>query len=158
MSRNRNRHHMPERLAASVESELSRLGGEGAALEATRVWEATVGSDVARNAWPARIKRDGTLVVHARTSVWAFELTQMAEDIRMRLEPQPSAIRFVVGRVPEPAGRPPDEVSTAVLHPDSEGLKMARTLAADVASPEVREALQRAASLGLSRRSSDRPL
>ena len=149
---------MPEGLATSLESELNRLGGEGAALEATRVWEVTVGPDVARNAWPARVKRDGTLVVHTRTSVWAFELTQMAEDIRVRLDPQPPAIRFVVGRVPEPAGRPPEEVSTAVLHPDSEGLEMARALAADVASPEVREALQRAASLGLSRRSSDRPL
>ena len=154
----RSRHHMPERLAASLASELTRLGGEGNALDATRAWEATVGPDVARNAWPARVKRDGTLVVHARTSVWAFELTQMAEDIRMRLEPQPAAIRFVVGRVPEPAGRPPDELPTPVSDPDPAALEMARSLVADVASREVREALQRAASLGLSRRSSDRPL
>ncbi len=149
---------MPESLARSLKSELARLGSEGAALEVTRGWEATVGPEIARNAWPARMKRDGTLVVHARTSVWAFELTQMAEEIRARLDPQPDAIRFVVGRVPEPVGRPLTAAPRADRKTDPAALDQATALAADVSSDEVREALQKAASLGLSRRGSDRPL
>ena len=36
----------------------------------SRAWPEAVGDEIARNAWPARIQRDGTLVVHVRDAVW----------------------------------------------------------------------------------------
>ena len=39
---------------------------------------------IARNAWPARLSRDGTLHVHAKVSAWAFEL-----DAARRRDPRP---------------------------------------------------------------------
>lgn len=124
----------------------------------TRTWEATVGSEIARNAWPARMKRDGTLLVHVRTSVWAFELTQMSEEIRSRLDPPPEKIRFVVGRVPEPAGLPPGSAPRPAPRPDERALEQAASLGTKVTSETLREALEKAASLGLTRQRSDRPL
>ena len=98
---------MPERIGESLRAELDRLDADDGTLAVTRTWEAAVGPQVARNAWPARMRRDGTLVVHARTSVWAFELNQLAEEIRPRLTPTPEGLRFVVGTVPEPSGKTP---------------------------------------------------
>ena len=153
------RHQMPEPIGATLRSELDRLGVEDAALAVTRAWEAAVGPEVARNAWPARMRRDGTLVVHARTSVWAFELNQLAEEIRPRLTPTPEGLRFVVGNVPEPTGKRPAERSPKPLpDPDPASVQVAASLAASMSSRDVREALQKAASLGLSRPRDDRQL
>ncbi|MDE3025581.1 MAG: DUF721 domain-containing protein, partial [Acidobacteriota bacterium] len=60
--------------------ELGRFGPQGAIGETVAAWPAAVGPEIARNAWPARFQRDGTLVVHARDSVWAFEVTQRAGE------------------------------------------------------------------------------
>ena len=150
---------MPERIGESLRAELDRLDADDGTLAVTRTWEAAVGPQVARNAWPARMRRDGTLVVHARTSVWAFELNQLAEEIRPRLTPTPEGLRFVVGTVPEPSGKTPAaSAPNPVREPDSASTRAAASLAAEVSSRDVREALQRAASLGLSRRRDDRPL
>ena len=37
---------------------------------------------IARNAWPLRIGRDGTLHVAAASATWAFELDRMSADWR----------------------------------------------------------------------------
>src|SRR3954468_18363473 len=83
--------------------------------ETVAAWPAAVGDEIARNAWPARFTRDGTLIVHTRDSVWAFELTQRAGEIQERLEGV-NAIKFVPGPLPEatvepthatPQGSPP---------------------------------------------------
>ena len=71
-------------------------------------WPAAVGEEVVRNAWPARIARDGTLHVHTSSSVWAFELGQLAPRILERLaaelgEHAPTALRFAPGHLPEAA-------------------------------------------------------
>ena len=44
-------------------------------------WEAAVGPEIARNAWPARFQRDGTLIVHTKDAIWGFELGQRAAEI-----------------------------------------------------------------------------
>ena len=44
-------------------------------------WPDAVGEAIARNAWPARIARDGTVHVNTADSVWAFELGQKASEI-----------------------------------------------------------------------------
>ena len=41
--------------------------------ETVAAWPSAVGEEIARNAWPARFARDGTLIVNTRDSVWAFE-------------------------------------------------------------------------------------
>ena len=68
-----------EKLDAGVRRELDRFGPiEGDTAAIVRVWPQAVGETVARNAWPARISRDGTLLVHTASSTWAFELGRLA--------------------------------------------------------------------------------
>ena len=75
-----------ERLADAVRGELvalRRAGRRSAAL--ADAWPAAVGEQIARNAWPARIARDGTLHVNTSSSAWAFELAQLEAAIREKL-------------------------------------------------------------------------
>ena len=67
-----------ERIGEDVERQLGRFDGGGAMPRIVAAWPAAVGDEVARNAWPARVARDGTLHVHTSSSVWAFELGQLA--------------------------------------------------------------------------------
>lgn len=150
---------LPEPLGASVSRELERLGrppdGQSGMAELVSRWPCAVGDVVARNAWPARYAKDGTLVVHTRSSAWAFELAQLEGMIRAQLgEAAPRRLRFVPGPLPDlrteavpPAPsscRSPDE-------PDPESRSQAESLTAGIASPELRDALARAAALSLAR-------
>ena len=92
-----------DRLGDEVRQELGRFGPQGDIGRVVEAWPAAVGATIARNAWPARIARDGTLHVATRDSVWAFELGHQAARIGERLgELAPPAIRFAPGRIPEP--------------------------------------------------------
>tara|TARA_B100000686_G_scaffold287648_1_gene313239 strand:+ start:824 stop:1294 length:471 start_codon:yes stop_codon:yes gene_type:complete len=152
------RYEVPESLSGSLESELIRLGAKDNVLAVTHSWPEAVGPEIARNAWPARIRRDGTLVINTRTSVWAFELNQMAEEIRVRLKPEPSQIKFVVGVVPEPVGKKEDLEKKPLKSPTPESAKSAKSLASEVTSDSVRKALEKAASLSLSNPHDDRTI
>ena len=107
-----------ERLDAEVRRELGRFGPiEGDTAAIVRAWPHAVGETVARNAWPARIARDGTLLVHTASSTWAFELGRLAETILSQLRDElgagtPRALKFAArtaagGRAPRhpPAAR-----------------------------------------------------
>ena len=61
-------------------------------------WPAAVGEAIARNAWPARIAKDGTVHVNTADSVWAFELGQQAREIAERLGVP--RLRFAPGTAP----------------------------------------------------------
>ena len=77
-----------DRLDEAVDRELRRFGPAGDApgmAEIVRVWPAAVGDTVCRNAWPARLARDGTLHVSASSSTWAFELGRLAGEILEQL-------------------------------------------------------------------------
>ena len=76
-----------ERIGRGVERELSRTGsGEGLALShVTSAWPGVVGEAVARQAWPLRVGRDGTLQVATTSATWAFELDRLAPEIHARL-------------------------------------------------------------------------
>jgi predicted nucleic acid-binding Zn ribbon protein len=153
-----------QRLGDDLARELSRFGG-GPLVELTRVvqaWPGTVGDTIARNAWPARLARDGTLHVATTSSAWAFELAHLQADLLARLRralggDTPRALRFAVGPVPEPgpdheaagARRPPPE-------PGPEQRAQAALLAASIEDAELRELVSRAAAAGLSRAVSDR--
>ena len=116
-------------------------------------WPAAVGEAIARQAWPARIARDGTLHVNTTDSVWAFELGQRAAEIAGRLGLP--AVRFAPGPVPEPPPRrPPPRAS----EPAADDVEQARLSAAPIADEELRESVQRAVSFHLARERSDRPV
>jgi hypothetical protein len=109
-------------------------------------WEAVVGEAIARNAWPARIARDGT--VHAATSdsVWAFELGQRAAEIASRLGVP--KLRFAPGPLPEPTPAPAAARPPAVSAEDAE---RARAIASVITDEKLRESVQKAVSFSLAR-------
>ncbi len=133
--------------------ELVRFGPQGALGELAERWPAAVGESIARNAWPARISRDGTLQVNTADSIWAFELAQKGGEIASRLGV--SAVRFAPGPL---AGSEPPETPLDVRLPSSEQVRVATEIAAGIEDESLRESVQRAVSLGLARAASDRPV
>jgi hypothetical protein len=112
-----------------------------------------VGDVIARNAWPARIARDGTLHVSTTDSVWAFELGHSAAEIAERLGVQ--SIRFAPGpvprEVPAPSSPPP-------IRPTPEQEAEAEAVAAPIEHEAVRRSVQTAVLSSLARGAVDRPL
>ena len=152
-----------ERIGSVVERQLGRFDGSGSMPRIVAVWPAVVGEEVVRNAWPARIARDGTLHVHTSSSVWAFELGQLAPRILEQLVADlgghaPTALRFAQGHLPEADTGMPSGVVREVRTPSPEAAAEAASLAAGIADVELRERVERAASLGLSRASDNRPI
>ncbi len=145
-----------DRIQHLVERQLGRFDGQGSMPRIVSAWPGAVGEEVARNAWPARVARDGTLHVHTSSSVWAFELGQLAPRIVERLaaelgEQAPKTLRFVQGHLPEapPAAGGATRRETPV--PSPEALAAAASLAAAIDDEELRERVARAAALGLAR-------
>lgn len=152
-----------ERIGSDVERQLARFDGRGAMPRLVAAWPNAVGDEVARNAWPARIGRDGTLVVHTSSSVWAFELGQLAPRMLERLRAElgdaaPSGLRFVQGHLPEPPPAIPEAGPPETPSPTREALARAAELAAGIADEELRERVGKAVSLGLSTRADRRSL
>jgi hypothetical protein len=115
-------------------------------------WPAAVGPAIARNAWPARIARDGTVHVGTADSVWAFELGQQAQEIAQRLGVP--KLRFAPGPLPdtsEPAVR-------QTVDPSPADEERAAAIASTITDRNLRETVQRAVSLGLARTGRDRPV
>jgi len=154
-----------EKIGKSVESMLTRSGG-GSALaltEITAAWPKAVGDAVAREAWPLRVARDGTLHVATTSSTWAFELDRLSPEIEEQLRvflgsATPRKLRFRVGPVPEPgaysgaASQGSGEPAVATAEASAE----AASLTSEVEDPELRELIARAARASLSRTSSGR--
>lgn len=154
-----------ERIGKSVEHVLSRSGG-GTALalaEITTAWPGAVGKAVAREAWPLRVARDGTLHVATSSSTWAFELDRLSPEIEERLRAlvgpaAPRKLRFRVGPVPEYGGPPeggsglPDDAPVVTSEVDSE----ASSVASEIEDPELRGLVARAARASLARARSGR--
>lgn len=150
-----------ERLGDGVRRELDRLGPAGAISEIAAAWPGAVGEDVARNAWPARVGRDGTLVVHTSSSAWAFELAQLEAVVREQLGATlggspPAALRFVPGPVPEPAAEAAPEAGRTPPPPSAEALAEAGRLTSGIEPEELRRAVAAAAALSLQRARDDR--
>jgi hypothetical protein len=148
-----------ERIGKDVERELSQSGsGQALALShVTSAWPRVVGETVARQAWPSRLGRDGTLHVATTSATWAFELDRLAPEIHVRLaavlgDETPSALRFRVGPVPEP-GMPAASASTLEPPPEAsaEASAEADSAASAIDDPELRELVARAARASLSR-------
>ena len=114
-------------------------------------WPAAVGPEIARNAWPARFQRDGTLIAHAKDAVWGFELGQRAAEISERLPGKP-ALRFVPGPLPEPGAELTPATPPGSPPVTLEQRRQAAAWTAGIEDEELREAVARAAALSLARR------
>ena len=123
--------------------------------EVLAAWETAVGPEIARNAWPARFQRDGTLLVHAKDAIWGFELTSRAAEIGSRLPGRPP-LKFVPGPVPEPGPDPGAAAPAAPRAATLEERSQAAEWAAAIEDDELRELVSRAAAASLARQSRGR--
>jgi hypothetical protein len=144
-------------LGDEIKRELRRFGPAAGMADLVAAWPSAVGDGIARNAWPARFQRDGTLIVHAVDAVWAFELTQQAGEIARRLgELVPKGVKFVPGPLPEPPAEATPSVETEPREATLEEARTAAGWASAVEDPEFREVVARAARASLARAPSDR--
>jgi hypothetical protein len=146
----------PEPIGGEVQRELRRFGPAGVIGEIVKAWPAAVGDSIARNAWPARVSRDGTLHVATSSSAWAFELGLLEADIRERLAASlgadaPAQLRFAPGRLPEPPREQPDPRSVKPLEPTPEEELEAARLTASIEDENLRKVVAKAASASLAR-------
>ncbi len=148
---------MIERVERAVAKELARFGPSSGMAPLIDAWPGAVGSDVARNAWPARLGRDGTLHVHARDSVWAFELTAQAEEIRRRLgDGAPPRLVFAAGPLPEASPDPAERGPRQPLEPLPRQLARADSLVRGIRDEELRKIVAKTISMGLAAADSGR--
>ena len=149
-----------DRLDRQVRRELGRFGsghggmGDGDMVGIVRAWPVAVGETVARNAWPARLARDGTLHVNTASSTWAFELGRLAptilEQLRTELgETTPPALRFAPGPIPEPEAEAAERRAPPRPEIGSEHRAEAAEIAAGIEDEELREYVARAAAASL---------
>ena len=150
-----------ERIRTDVERQLGRFGPAAGMGRIVSAWPEAVGETVARNAWPARIGRDGTLHVATSSSAWAFELSQLAPTVLQRLrdalgEEAPAALRFAPGRLPEPSGPAHADATIEARIPTAEERELGAALAAGIADSDLRKLVARAAAASLAKAASDR--
>jgi hypothetical protein len=151
----------PERIGDDVRRELGRFGPAGAIAEIVAAWPAAVGEAIARNAWPARVARDGTLHVATSSSAWAFELGLLEADIRNRLagalaEDPPPRLRFAPGRLPEPSREELEAAPGGGVDVTPQHRQAGAEIAATVTDENLRELVARAAAASLAKASADR--
>ncbi len=139
-----------ERVAGAVRRELGRFGPIVGMSPFVEAWPSAVGPEIARNAWPARLARDGTLHVHTSDSIWAFELKSRAEEIRARLgEHAPPRLAFAPGPVPEPLAATAEPAAKAPVEPAAEHVAKANSLVRVIRDEELREVVAKALAFGL---------
>jgi len=114
------------------------------------VWPSALGEQIARNAWPSRVARDGTLHVNTSSSAWAFELGQLEAEIRARLGGHaPPKLRFAPGPLPEPPTVPADGSRANRSEPTPEDRFEAAELARPIDDEKLRNLVARAAAASL---------
>ena len=138
-----------DRLGNDVRNALARFGPQAGMAELVERWPDAVGAAIARNAWPARIARDGTVHVNTADSIWSFELGQRAAEIAELLGAP--AVRFAPGPLPEPDV----EAVERPLEVAPEDVERARAIASSITDENLRESVQKAVSLALARGRSD---
>jgi hypothetical protein len=146
----------PERLGDGVRRELGRFGPGGAIADVVPAWPAAVGDSIARNAWPARISRDGTLHVSTSSSAWAFELGLLEEKLRERLaaaleKDAPVHLRFAPGPLPEESAPEPLDAEDHAPVVTEQHLQAGEELAATISDENLRKVVAKAAAASLAR-------
>jgi predicted nucleic acid-binding Zn ribbon protein len=139
-------------LGSHIKKALGRFGPQAGMAELVERWPEAVGAAIARNAWPARISRDGTVQVATADSVWAFELGQRATEMAELLGVP--KLRFAPGPLPE---APLERVDHPVdVTPEDE--ERARAIASSIGDETLRIRVEKAVSLGLARGRDNRPI
>src|SRR6266536_2383712 len=113
-----------KRVGDDVARELTRFGVIAGLAPLVEAWPSAVGPDIARNAWPARLGRNGTLHVNTSSAAWAFELRQPESDAAN------------------------DSVSRSV-DPSSQHAAAAAELTAQIDDEKLRKVVAKAAALSL---------
>ena len=139
-------------LADEIRSELARFGPQAGMAELVERWPDAVGPAIARNAWPARIARDGTVHVNTADSVWAYELGLRGAEIAAALGVP--KVRVAPGPLPQ-ASEEPLPPSLEVTPEDAE---RARAIASMIEDENLRESVQKAVSFSLARGRADQPI
>jgi Dna[CI] antecedent, DciA len=141
---------MIERVGEAVGRELGRFGPAVGMAPLVEAWPAAVGPEIARNAWPARLARDGTLHVHTTDSIWAFELGSRAGEIRSRLgEHAPPRLAFAPGPVPEADETAFEGAATAPVSPGPDHIARAESLARVIRDEELRRVVAKTIAFSL---------
>ena len=143
-----------KRVGDDVARELGRFGPAGGMAPLVESWPEAVGPEIARNAWPARLARDGTLHVHTKDSIWAFELTSRAGEIAERLGVE--RVRFAPGRLPEAEDPSLEEPESKPPEPSETLRREGARLAAEIEDENLRKIVARAAAASLAKGISDR--
>lgn len=151
----------PERIGDDVRRELGRFGPAAGMAEIVGAWPGLIGEEIARNAWPARLARDGTLHVATSSSAWAFELTQLAPQVLERMrealpDVAPAALRFAPGKLPDAVDPDDAEPPKQVAPPSKKALERAAELTAQIEDESLREVVAKTAARSLSRLTDDR--
>jgi Dna[CI] antecedent, DciA len=146
-----------ERVGDAVSRELGRFGPAAGMAPIVEAWPTAVGDVIARNAWPARLARDGTLHVNTTDSIWAFELKSRAQEIRTRLgEHAPPRLAFAPGPIPEPCDPASEGAVNAPVEPGPAHVAQADSLARVIRDEELRKVVAKAAALSLANAPDDR--
>lgn len=153
----------PERIGQDVRRELDRFGPAGAIADVVEVWPASVGDSISRNAWPARIARDGTLHVSTSSSAWAFELGLLEADLRERLSERlgdrvPAQLRFAPGPLPEPTAPDPEDAERRAPNVTDQHVQAGEEVAAAISDENLRKLVAKAAAASLAKPPDDRPV
>jgi hypothetical protein len=146
----------PERIGDEVRRELSRFGPAEGMTGIVRAWPEAVGEQIAGNAWPARLSRDGKLHVATSSSAWAFELAQLEPKLLERLSEAlaghvPKGLRFAPGRLPEPPSGGGPTRPGRIGKPTQSDLDTAAELTAGIDDESLRKIVAKAAAASLSR-------
>jgi hypothetical protein len=141
----------------AVARELARFGAMPGMAPVVEAWSDAVGPEIARNAWPARLGRDGSLRIHTTDSVWAFELGTRAEEIRTRLgDAAPVRLVFVPGPLPEPLAEPNEEVARGGVEPSATHRAEAASLVRGIRDENLRKIVAKTVAASLAAAESGR--
>ncbi len=139
-------------LADEIRSELARFGPQAGMAELVERWPDAVGPAIARNAWPARIAKDGTVHVNTADSIWAYELGQRGAEIAASVGVP--KVRFAPGPLPQAS----EKASPTPFEVTPEDAERARAIASSIEDENLRESVQKAVSFSLARGRLDHPI
>jgi hypothetical protein len=148
----------PETLAALLMRAAPDDGSQKATPVPPRVWQDAVGDRIAARTRPLRLERR-VLTVRAATSVWAQELTFLAEAIVARLVAlgfEVESLRFQVGPI-EPPSRQPRLANVKTVPAVHDLPRELSARLEGVEDAELRATLQRAAASNLAWQSALEP-
>ena len=146
-----------DRLGETIRGELGRFPEHAEIGRIADAWPAAVGEQIARNAWPARFARDGTLHINTSSSAWAFELGQLEAEVRKKLgDLAPKRLRFAPGPLPETLTAADSRLAGTRPEPSPDERKRAAELARPIEDEKLRNLVSRAVSATLARARFDR--